>query len=92
MNTQSFDVKKIFGERLRTIRKLRGLSQEALALLAGLDRTYISGCERGKRNISLENIWRISKALDINPKIIFMESQEFDFTSLLDPSFFGLFR
>ncbi|MBA2377512.1 MAG: helix-turn-helix domain-containing protein [Actinomycetota bacterium] len=59
--------KEIFGVRLRELRLSRGMSQEALAHEAGLDRTYISSCERGKRNISLENIHRLAKALDVSP-------------------------
>jgi transcriptional regulator with XRE-family HTH domain len=44
------------------------MSQEDLADRAGLDRTYISSCERGKRNISLENIYRLAMALNIEPE------------------------
>lgn len=52
-----------FGMRLREIRLKKELSQERLAELAGLHRTYVSSVERGERNISLENIDRLSKAL-----------------------------
>lgn len=62
------DFKKLFGRRLRELRLARGLSQEALAHEADLDRTYISSCERGKRNISLENLYRLSVALGIKPE------------------------
>lgn len=65
------DVKKKFGERVREIRKARGLSQEKLAELSGLDRTYISDVERGERNIGLLNIIRIVDALSTNPKDLF---------------------
>ena len=58
-------IKKDFGERLRTIRKEKGLSQEGLALACHLDRTYIGGVERGERNISLINIHKIANALGI---------------------------
>jgi len=58
--------KAVFGRRLRQLRSARGLSQEELADLAGLDRTYVSGCERGKRNISLENIYRLASALGVD--------------------------
>jgi transcriptional regulator with XRE-family HTH domain len=59
------DVQVRFGERLRQIRQKKGISQEALAHLAGLHRTYVSGVERGERNISLLNIERLAIALDI---------------------------
>jgi transcriptional regulator with XRE-family HTH domain len=60
-------VRKRFGARLRVIRKTQGLSQEALALLCDLDRSYVGGVERGERNISLINIWRIASTLRIPP-------------------------
>jgi len=53
----------LFGKKLRLIREKADISQEALAELADLDRTYISGIERGKRNVSLRNIIKISTAL-----------------------------
>ncbi len=58
---------KLFGERVRVLRQARGISQEALALAAGLDRTYVGGVERGERNISLMNIQKIAQALDMSP-------------------------
>ncbi len=61
------NIKHIFGNRLREIRHSKGLSQEALAHACELDRTYIGGVERGERNISLINIIRISRALEIDP-------------------------
>lgn len=66
------DVKKKFGGRVREIRKEKGLSQEKLADLAGLDRTYISDVERGERNISLVNIIKIANAFNINVKDLFV--------------------
>ena len=53
-----------FGTRLREIRLKKGISQERLAELAGLHRTYVSSVERGERNISLENIDRLANALE----------------------------
>jgi transcriptional regulator with XRE-family HTH domain len=53
-----------FGKSLRARRSEMGLSQEKLADLAGLHFTYVSSVERGERNISLENIGRLAKALD----------------------------
>jgi transcriptional regulator with XRE-family HTH domain len=52
-----------FGNRVRQLRKARGLSQEAFADECHLDRTYISGIERGKRNVALRNIEAIARAL-----------------------------
>ena len=62
------DPKKIFAYQLRRHRLAKCLSQEALADDAGLDRTYISSCERGKRNISIMNIYKLAKALKIGPE------------------------
>jgi transcriptional regulator with XRE-family HTH domain len=59
------DVQVRFGERLRGTRQKKGLSQEKLADLAGLHRTYVSGVERGERNISLLNIERLAIALNV---------------------------
>ena len=55
-----------FGERLRELRTERGLSQEAFAHEAGLDRTYISGIERGRRNVSIRNVERLAIALGLS--------------------------
>ena len=52
-----------FGEIIRDIRKEKELSQEELADKAGLHRTYIGMIERGEKNITLENINKLSKAL-----------------------------
>lgn len=59
------DVLARFGVRLRDTRHKLGISQEKLADLADLHRTYISGVERGERNISLVNIERLAKALRV---------------------------
>lgn len=59
------DICVYFGKNLKQLRKKKNLTQEKLAEHAGLDRTYIGGIERGERNISLINIEKIAKALDI---------------------------
>jgi len=56
----------LFGKKLRNIREEGNISQEKLAELSGLDRTYISGVERGKRNISLRNIFKLANALHVS--------------------------
>jgi len=58
------DIKKKFGENLKNIRLKKGISQEELAYMSGLHRTYISSIELGKRNVSLVNIHKLSMALN----------------------------
>jgi transcriptional regulator with XRE-family HTH domain len=60
-----------FGARLKELRLKKGWSQEELAAEAGLDRTYVSGCERGLRNISLINIYKLAEALKIEVSELF---------------------
>ena len=64
-------VLKDFGLRIRLLRRKQGISQEGLAHIAGLDRTYIGGIERGLRNPSLRNINKIAKALNVPVKDLF---------------------
>ncbi|NTW28903.1 MAG: helix-turn-helix transcriptional regulator [Coriobacteriia bacterium] len=54
-----------FGKRLRELRLERGLSQEQLGELSGLDRTYISSAEAGRRNVSLKTICKLAEALGV---------------------------
>ena len=55
-----------FGQKVRERRAELGLSQEELASRAGVHRTYIGMIERAEKNITLENIEKISKALKLN--------------------------
>ena len=57
-----------FGNKIRETRKKQGISQEGLADLADLDRTYVGGIERGIRNPSLRNIGKIARALKVKPR------------------------
>lgn len=59
------DVTQVFAENIKKIRLAKGLSQEALADLAGLHRTYVGAVERGERNITLINANRIAEALGV---------------------------
>jgi transcriptional regulator with XRE-family HTH domain len=59
------NIKEQFGKKLRALRMAKNMSQEKLALEAGLDRTYIPSIEQGKRNVSIEVIAKLAKALDI---------------------------
>lgn len=63
----SQDIKLKLGQRIKEIRIKQGYSQEELASLSKLHRTYISDIERGERNVSVENIEKIAKALKIEP-------------------------
>lgn len=60
-----------FGARVRALRKDAGFSQEELAEVAELHRTYVSGIERGERNASLISIERIAKALRVSLSKLF---------------------
>jgi len=60
-----------FGEVIRELRKERSLSQEELADKADVHRTYIGMIERGEKNITLENIQKLAKALNVSLKSIF---------------------
>lgn len=64
-------IKSRFGATVRKLRNKKGLSQEAFADLCGLHRTYIGGVERGERNVSLENIEKIAKALGVSVAALF---------------------
>jgi len=60
------NIKIRFGKRIRELRLSKGMSQEKLAELADLDRTYITGIENGKRNISITVMEKLSIALEVN--------------------------
>lgn len=65
------NIKQKLGKRIRKLREEKGFSQEKLAELCGLHRTYISTVELGKRNISLVNIEKIANALSCQIKDFF---------------------
>jgi transcriptional regulator with XRE-family HTH domain len=69
----SRSVKSRFGSTLRRFREERGYSQEELAERADLHRNYVGGVERGERNIGLENIVKLAKALSVSPKELFAD-------------------
>ncbi|KGK30777.1 helix-turn-helix domain-containing protein [Cellulophaga sp. E6(2014)] len=60
------DIKLRFGKRLHDLRIERGLSQEAVANLADIDRTYIQSIEKGKRNVSISILEKLSITLEIS--------------------------
>ena len=66
------EVLKRFGNKIRELRKEKNLSQEELAEKANLHRTYIGMIERAEKNITLINIEKLAKALNINIKDLFI--------------------
>jgi transcriptional regulator with XRE-family HTH domain len=73
VSRQNEKICREFGRRVRELRKEKGISQEALALASGLDRSYVGQVERGEKNISLVNIYRIAAGLAIHPAAVFPE-------------------
>lgn len=65
------DVKETLGKRIKFLRNEIGISQEELADRAEIDRTYITSVECGKRNISIVNIEKIAKALEVTLSKLF---------------------
>lgn len=72
------DILLAYGCTIRALRQKKKISQEALADLCGLHRTYISDVELGKRNVSLENIDKIADALDISVSDLFLEVEKYE--------------
>lgn len=69
-------LQQAFGDRVRGRRRELGLSQEKLAEISGLDRTYISSLEQGLRNVSLNNIARVATALRVDCSVLVEGLQE----------------
>lgn len=61
------DLQRVLGRNLRTYRLERGLSQEALADVLAVHRTYMGGVERGERNLTLRSVERIADRLGVDP-------------------------
>lgn len=77
MNTRTQerpDIREVLALNLKFLRAERGLSQDALALLAGLDRTFVAHVERLKRNISLDNLEKLAVALEVPTAVLLTES------------------
>ncbi len=69
------DIKLKIGKRIKELRALKGFSQEELAARAEIDRTYVNSVENGKRNISIVNIEKITKALKTDLATFFDEQK-----------------
>lgn len=67
------DIKQKVGDKIKEFRKLKGLSQEKLANLSNIDRTYLPTIEKGERNVSVEILEKLAIALEVNIKDFFDE-------------------
>lgn len=70
------EIEEVFGKVLKEIRLEKKFSQEELAFICGLDRTYISLMERGKRKPTITTIFALAKGLDILPSILVLETEK----------------
>ena len=70
------DILKVFGTNVRKYRNAKSYSQEELAELCGLHRTYISDVERFKRSISLDNIQKLADALGVETYLLFIDGND----------------
>lgn len=73
MKNQSRYIARVFGKRVRALRKERGWSQEEFAAQCELDPSYVGGIERGERNPALKNIARIADTLKVRVRDLFPE-------------------
>jgi transcriptional regulator with XRE-family HTH domain len=64
-------IESLFGTRIKELRNAKGLSQEKFASSIDMDRTYYASVEAGKRNISINNIYKIAKGLDVTLEELF---------------------
>jgi transcriptional regulator with XRE-family HTH domain len=65
------NIKEKLGRRIFELRSQKGYSQEKLALIAGIDRTYLPGIEKGIRNVSITTIEKLANALEISIEELF---------------------
>lgn len=75
MTSRVASLRILFARNLRGVRQARGLSQEKLADLAGLHRTYVGSVERGETNISIDNIEKLAAALGIDAAALVTEQR-----------------
>jgi transcriptional regulator with XRE-family HTH domain len=73
-------VVQLLGANVRRCRKLKGLSQERLALDAGMERSYVSDLERGMRNPSVRALGRLAEALGLEPNALLETAERLDRT------------
>lgn len=67
------DVREIFGQNLRAVRQSRGFTQERLAYVSGIDRSYVGKIERGQVNLTIDKLYLLAKTLGCSPKDLLPE-------------------
>jgi transcriptional regulator with XRE-family HTH domain len=67
------DVRARFGANVRRLREARGLSQEAFGFASGIDRTYVSGVERGVRNPTITVVEKFARGLGVATHVLLMD-------------------
>lgn len=78
------DITNVVSKTIRNLRMEKNITQEELAYLSGLDRTYISLIERGKRNPTILSLYAICKALGISLSEFFYYAEDIEKTGMLD--------
>lgn len=76
MSSRNKGLLNIVGHNVRDLRLRAGLSQEKLAELCGLHRTYIGGIERGERNITILSLEKLATGLDVSPTHLLMNKKD----------------
>lgn len=64
----NYELAKLLGSNIKKVRKNKGISQEQLALLTSIDRSYIGRIERGEVSITIEKLYAIAKTLEVDPQ------------------------
>jgi transcriptional regulator with XRE-family HTH domain len=70
------DLQRIAGANIRIYRKARGVTQEALAEVLGVHRTYMGGVERGERNLTLQSLERLAQRMGVDPVTLLQPPQD----------------
>lgn len=65
------EINKLFGKKLRLLRMSKGLSQEELGLRSGIHRTYIGQIERAEKNVTIQNVYKLAKTLELDIRELF---------------------
>lgn len=76
MKTKHIKARMVFSQNLRQIREEKNFSQEKLADIAGLHRTYVSSVERGERNLTIDSMEKLAQALNVDIRELLKPNHE----------------